>query len=92
MGCAEANVPVALPKVIVGAILAFAAFEGSPADRVGLPVAGRWRVSPSRTAARRSLPFCSGRCRQVTSELTDKRRTNDQGLAAASGDQACDLR
>jgi hypothetical protein len=27
----------------------------------------------------------------MTAELTDERRTNDQGLTAGIGDQACDL-
>jgi hypothetical protein len=46
---------------------------------------------PCRSQADPPAPFSTASDRSVTSMLTDERRTNDQGLTAVTGDQACDL-
>jgi hypothetical protein len=38
-----------------------------------------------------SAPFSVASDRYVTPTLTDEQRTNDQGLTAMTGGQACDL-
>jgi hypothetical protein len=52
---------------------------------------GVHRFRRQRPNACRTPPSGGVRCCLMTAELTDKRRTNDQGSVTVGGDRACDL-